>query len=332
MAEPPFSILPDDEQNQPGHPSQTKTWFDAVLESPVFAGVLALIALAIGFSPRASTLGTWVCLAAAWLLLARMVYMLDHVRVKPRAKRWKITGLVSIGAFVVLTAFGLWLMQPLKSTLAQLTSNNEGVRPSPTPIAETTKPLDTRPSPLAKSSAFVTTTTTPTPAAAPTPTPAQVPSSVPAPTQAQKALSKFELTDVNLDYDADAKKMYVRIGIHNLSKEFTIRNVRVQSTTNNAYCSGALISLPIADNPQRSRFDINPDDTMYVNIASKLDGVNEIVSKGTEPGISPCRVPGRPGDRQTYSLTVYGDDSTPVMVKIRLYVGPMGNLEKEPTP
>ncbi len=106
---------------------QAEHWVDDVLESPVFWGVLTLIALAIGFSPRASTSAAWVCLAAGWLLLTRMVYMLDHVRAKARIERLKILGIVSLCSLVALAAFGFWLMQPLKSAIAA------GISPEPTP-------------------------------------------------------------------------------------------------------------------------------------------------------------------------------------------------------
>jgi hypothetical protein len=103
-------------QLTPPPPAPTKHWFDNIVESPTLAGVLAMIAFAVSFSPKASALAMWVCLAVACLLSIRMVYTLDHVRKKSNHQRRIITGGAGLVSCLFFAALGWWLVLPLKGS------------------------------------------------------------------------------------------------------------------------------------------------------------------------------------------------------------------------
>jgi hypothetical protein len=145
-----------DAGEQPKTPSkEQKHWLDAVLESPLLAGVLSVIALGIGFSPKASTSATWICFVVAWLLFARMIYMLEHIRVKPTRQRLRITAVASFIAFIVLFAAGWWLMLPVKSVISKPEATSATPMPSPSVSPPTLVAIDTSPSPSPQSTPIV---------------------------------------------------------------------------------------------------------------------------------------------------------------------------------
>jgi heme/copper-type cytochrome/quinol oxidase subunit 4 len=100
-----------------------KHWFDAIAEHPLFWGVLALIALAVSLSPKASAPLTILSLAAAWILVVRMVYMLEHVREKPMRSRVTITCIVAVVTLTLLVLFGSWLLTPAKPVSVEVASS-----------------------------------------------------------------------------------------------------------------------------------------------------------------------------------------------------------------
>jgi hypothetical protein len=76
-----------------------------ILDHPKLAGFVAAVALAVAFSPKASTLASWICLAFAMIFgIAMLVGVADK-------RRWKTAGAVtSVVLFVLLVAvFGVWL-------------------------------------------------------------------------------------------------------------------------------------------------------------------------------------------------------------------------------
>jgi heme/copper-type cytochrome/quinol oxidase subunit 4 len=139
------------DSNPQNNSPHDRHWIDDVLEHPLLWGVLTLIAFAIGFTPKGSTLGSVICLILAWALLTRMIYTFPRMRAKSRRQRKKVTGIVSLIALVIIAGFGWWLVLPSTAT-------SEVVAQQPTPIVTPTPSPSSLPSPL------------PSPTLTPTPT------------------------------------------------------------------------------------------------------------------------------------------------------------------
>ncbi|SRR6266852_5320976 len=87
-----------------------KHWLETVFESPYLWGVLTLIAIAFGFSPRDSSAGTWVCLAFALVTASAAVWF--HPRVRAHARRVIFTISGTLFAAILLFPLGSWLTRP----------------------------------------------------------------------------------------------------------------------------------------------------------------------------------------------------------------------------
>ena len=111
----------DDDAKPQGSPrvgasSNVPHWFDqGIWANPLFLGILVMVAFAISFSPKASTVATWFCLFVAWMLATRLI----HTRTQRLSRRWLSTVLLSGVSAVVFAAFGWWLVLPIKASLSQ---------------------------------------------------------------------------------------------------------------------------------------------------------------------------------------------------------------------
>lgn len=111
-----FKNLHDDPKQSsppPKPPDDKDHWFDqGIWANPLFLGVLVMLAFAISFSSKASTLATWFCLVLAWLLATRLV----HTRVQKFSRKWAVTLSSSVAIALVCAAFGWWLILPSKTS------------------------------------------------------------------------------------------------------------------------------------------------------------------------------------------------------------------------
>jgi hypothetical protein len=74
---------------EPKSTSQAETWqgmWDYITDHPKVAGVLALLAFAATFSPKASTVAAWLCIVAAWALA--LLWMAGIPAIKAQRKSW----------------------------------------------------------------------------------------------------------------------------------------------------------------------------------------------------------------------------------------------------
>lgn len=86
---------------------EQRSLLDQIFDHPKSAGFLAFLALALAFSPKASLIGTWTCLIAAWIFASAMIFGIPRLR---RRQNGKTIGTVSVLLLaVVLFAFGYWL-------------------------------------------------------------------------------------------------------------------------------------------------------------------------------------------------------------------------------
>lgn len=104
-------------------PPYKKHWFSMAIEHSSLWGGLALIGLAVGFSPKVGTKLAAACLIVAWIPLVQWVYTLEVVREKPKRKRLGITGAAGLAIMAGLVIFGWWLLPPANSSSAQTASN-----------------------------------------------------------------------------------------------------------------------------------------------------------------------------------------------------------------
>jgi energy-coupling factor transporter transmembrane protein EcfT len=111
-----------------------------VLDHPKLAGLTAFIALALGFSPKTSTLGSWICLIIAAIF---GVAMLSGIAEK---KHWRKTSRVVVicSLLILVVIFGVWLtgakeyldglyhsQPPQKSSMTQSSPPSSSIRSSP---------------------------------------------------------------------------------------------------------------------------------------------------------------------------------------------------------
>ena len=118
--------------------SSDRHWVDDALEHPLLWGVLTLIAFAIGFTPKGSTLASVVCLVLAWLLFTRMIYTFPTLKAKSSAQRRRITLITSLVSLVIIAGFGWWLIPLSTSTISD--SNSTEVKQSPTTTSSPSAP------------------------------------------------------------------------------------------------------------------------------------------------------------------------------------------------
>ena len=116
-------------------PDSKEHWFDqGVWNNPLFLGILVMVAFAISFSPKASTLATWSCLFIAWLLATRLIYTraakLRHGQI--------VTAALAAISLLGFVAFGWWLVIPIKATLAE--SGKSGIPEQKAHQSPTTPP------------------------------------------------------------------------------------------------------------------------------------------------------------------------------------------------
>lgn len=95
-----------------------------------------MIAFAIGFTPKGSTLASVVCLIFAWFLFTRMIYTFPAVKAKSRRQRFKVTGIASSVALVVIASFGWWLMPSLAQDRESEEVKKIGPAPTPQPTQQ----------------------------------------------------------------------------------------------------------------------------------------------------------------------------------------------------
>jgi hypothetical protein len=79
-----------------------------ILDHPKLWGIVTLIAIAIGFSPRVSALGVWIC-----LVLAEVTAVAFALSIAEKRGQSRLGWTVGIGVFGVvgLVALGWWLVQ-----------------------------------------------------------------------------------------------------------------------------------------------------------------------------------------------------------------------------
>lgn len=90
--------------------STQKHWLETIFESPYFWGVLTLIAIAFGFSPRESGAGTWICLLFALATASAAVWF--HPGVRSHSKRIGFTITGTVAGVILLFPLGFWLTRP----------------------------------------------------------------------------------------------------------------------------------------------------------------------------------------------------------------------------
>ena len=101
--------------------STLQTIVDLVLDHPKLAGLIAFVALAISLSPRATTVGSWICLFVALLFAVAMV---AGFREKYRLHTGWIV-LMSVAVAAVLGGIGYWLTHAAQETPKTVTVTAE---------------------------------------------------------------------------------------------------------------------------------------------------------------------------------------------------------------
>lgn len=103
----PRPEIPPEPRVQPAQPKSDRNPIDWIMDHPKLAGFLALLALAITFSPKASVMGTWICLSVAEGFAIAMLAGFAKERSFP--KPMIITTLASSIIGLCLLVFGFWL-------------------------------------------------------------------------------------------------------------------------------------------------------------------------------------------------------------------------------
>ena len=91
----------------PGSVHQDKSTWDHITDHPKIAGVLALLALAATFSPKASALASWGCIVIAWSLTVAFAGGAPVIRRQNRRKLY--TGIIAVCSALGFGAYGAWL-------------------------------------------------------------------------------------------------------------------------------------------------------------------------------------------------------------------------------
>ncbi len=96
-------------------PSIWNLW-NYVSDHPKFAGLLAFVALAVTFSPKASVMATWICLFLAWVLAVAMISGTTSLR----ASRYRVVYTAVLAVFLgsLFIPFGWWLTEPQPTEIA----------------------------------------------------------------------------------------------------------------------------------------------------------------------------------------------------------------------
>src|SRR5437870_11320911 len=87
-----------------------KQWLETFFESSYLWGVLTLVAIAFGFSPRVSGAGTWICLVLALATATAAVSF--HPRVRTHGRRTIFTIAGTLFSALLLFPLGFWLTRP----------------------------------------------------------------------------------------------------------------------------------------------------------------------------------------------------------------------------
>ena len=87
-----------------------KHWVESVLESPYLWGVVTLVAIAYGFSPKESVPATWISLGLAILTATAAVWFHERVRAHRKRKAFAAIGLIT--SLVALLPLGFWFTKP----------------------------------------------------------------------------------------------------------------------------------------------------------------------------------------------------------------------------
>jgi predicted NACHT family NTPase len=143
-------------QSEPAPVHPPKPLLNSILEHPLSTIVSILIGTALELSPRSSPLASVAFFIIAWVLSVRMVYVLEHVRGKPKRLRLLITAGVSSITFVALLGICWWLLSaPEDSGQAaigppssvQVTQQSPTGTPTPAPQAQPSTAAPPHPSP-----------------------------------------------------------------------------------------------------------------------------------------------------------------------------------------
>ena len=86
---------------------QPKSPFDHIADHPKFAAILALVAFATSFSPRASMMALWICVFLAWVFSSAMIVGLPKLRSSKH--RIMLSTLSIVIAAILLFSYGKWL-------------------------------------------------------------------------------------------------------------------------------------------------------------------------------------------------------------------------------
>lgn len=94
-------------------------WLETIFESPYTWGVLTLVAIALGFSPRTSVAGAWLCILVAAITMTAGVWF--HPIVKIHRRRRAFTSFGAVSSVVLFFSLGVWLTRPTKPVAAMPT-------------------------------------------------------------------------------------------------------------------------------------------------------------------------------------------------------------------
>jgi predicted NACHT family NTPase len=131
---------------------QKKPLLNSIIDNPLTTLALALLGVALELSPKSNSLASVVCFSIAWVLLMRMVYMLEHVSDKPKRQRLLITGGVGSVTFVALLGICWWLLSTPKDSGQAAAETSSSVQvPQQTPTEMPTPTPQTHPSTAAPS-------------------------------------------------------------------------------------------------------------------------------------------------------------------------------------
>lgn len=120
-----------------------KHWLETIFESPYFWGVLTLIAIAYGFSPRESGAGTWISLVFALVTASAAIWFHPRVRTHTRRVIFTLSGTVLSG--LLLFPLGSWLTRPKAVGSKPRDPEEESVKPKTgTPLSITEKNSNTK--------------------------------------------------------------------------------------------------------------------------------------------------------------------------------------------
>jgi len=101
--------------------------WDYVLDHPKVAGFVSFLAFAATFSPRASVVASWICLAVAWLFAIAAINGWPQVRNAARPRLY--LALSSSAVLVLLVLYGFWLCPSLPGSAPP-------AQPPPLPLKE----------------------------------------------------------------------------------------------------------------------------------------------------------------------------------------------------